>query len=159
MLERVISGGQTGVDQAGWRAARACGIPTGGSMPLGFLTEEGPRPDFAEAYGAVELATGDYPIRTRANTRDSDVTLWFGDTASIGGQTTLRACAALARPVLLVNDVAIPSEVAAWLEARGVRVLNIAGNRETTTPGIGAGVERFLVEGFRVRDDVVVDLG
>jgi len=48
MLERVISGGQTGADQAGWRAARASGIPTGGAMPGGFLTEDGARPDFAE---------------------------------------------------------------------------------------------------------------
>jgi hypothetical protein len=38
MIERVISGGQTGADQAGWRAARAAGIPTGGFMPKGFLT-------------------------------------------------------------------------------------------------------------------------
>jgi hypothetical protein len=28
--ERVVSGGQTGVDQAALRAARAVGIPTGG---------------------------------------------------------------------------------------------------------------------------------
>jgi hypothetical protein len=47
MLDRIISGGQTGADQAGWRAARACGVPTGGFMPLGFLTEGGPRPEFA----------------------------------------------------------------------------------------------------------------
>jgi Circularly permutated YpsA SLOG family len=33
MLERVISGGQTGADQAALRAARACGIPTGGWAP------------------------------------------------------------------------------------------------------------------------------
>ena len=49
MLERVISGGQTGADQAGWRAARAFGIPTGGAMPKGFLTEDGPCPEFAAA--------------------------------------------------------------------------------------------------------------
>ena len=47
MIDRVISGGQTGADQAGWRAAKASGIPTGGWMPKGFLTEDGPRPEFA----------------------------------------------------------------------------------------------------------------
>jgi hypothetical protein len=41
MLERVITRGQTGADQAAWRAAKAFGIPTGGAMPLGFLTETG----------------------------------------------------------------------------------------------------------------------
>jgi len=34
----IISGGQTGADQAAWRAARSAGLPTGGVMPLGFLT-------------------------------------------------------------------------------------------------------------------------
>ena len=57
VLDRIISGGQTGADQAGWRAARACGIPTGGAMPKGFLTEDGPRPEFAGLYGARELWT------------------------------------------------------------------------------------------------------
>jgi hypothetical protein len=39
MLERIITGGQTGADQAGWRAARAAGIPTGEWMTRGFFTE------------------------------------------------------------------------------------------------------------------------
>jgi hypothetical protein len=52
VLDRVVSGGQTGADQAGWRAARASGIATGGWMPAGFLTEAGPRPEFAEMFGA-----------------------------------------------------------------------------------------------------------
>jgi hypothetical protein len=39
MLAKVISGGQTGADQAGRRAARAAGIPTGGWAPLGWKTE------------------------------------------------------------------------------------------------------------------------
>jgi len=47
MLERFVSGRQTGVDQAAWRAVRATGIPTGGWIPRGFLTEDGPRLDTA----------------------------------------------------------------------------------------------------------------
>ncbi len=47
MLDRVISGGQTGADQAALRAARAAGIPTGGWAPLGWKTEEGPAPRLA----------------------------------------------------------------------------------------------------------------
>ena len=46
----VISGGQTGVDQAALRAARSCGIPTGGWAPRGWLTEDGPAPWLAD-YG------------------------------------------------------------------------------------------------------------
>jgi hypothetical protein len=72
MIKLVISGGQSGADQAGWRAAEACGIATGGWMPAGFLTEDGPRPEFAELYGALEMPTDSYPERTLQNVRDSD---------------------------------------------------------------------------------------
>jgi putative molybdenum carrier protein len=94
LLHRVISGGQTGADQAGWKAAQTTGIPTGGAMPRGFRTEEGPRPEFAELYGAHELGTDSYPARTDANVHDSDGTLWFGHTDSPGGRQTLQACRA-----------------------------------------------------------------
>ena len=36
---------------------QAFGVPTGGWMPKGFLTEDGPRPEFAEQYGAAEMPT------------------------------------------------------------------------------------------------------
>ena len=149
MLERVVSGGQTGADQAGWRAARACGIATGGWMPRRFETEDGPRPDFAAEFGAVEL-DGGYAERTRANVRDSGGTLWFGDTQSPGGRTTLRACHALGMPAFVVIEGRTrPSDLAAWIEAEEIRTLNVAGNRESTAPGIGSRVERFLAETFR----------
>jgi hypothetical protein len=60
MLERAVGGGQTGADQAGWRVAQAYGIATGGWMPRGFLTEDGPRSNFADRYGARELPTSSY---------------------------------------------------------------------------------------------------
>lgn len=78
MLEWVITGGQTGVDQAGWRAAKAAGFATGGFMPMGFRTEGqiesdgsvGPdeaHPEFADLYGARDLESLEYRVRTRAN--------------------------------------------------------------------------------------------
>src|SRR5690242_12406375 len=98
MLSRIKSGGQTGADQAAWRAARAAGIPTGGAMPLGFLTEAGPRPEFAELYGAYQLVVPDYEARTRINVRDSEATVWFSSEKSPGCSATLRACRELSRP-------------------------------------------------------------
>src|SRR5208282_4171966 len=99
----IVRGGQTGADQAGWRVARAFGIPTGGWMPKGFLTEEGPRSEFAELYGAREMPTESYPERTRANVRDSNATLWFGATTSKGAKTTLEACTQNGRSYVLVT--------------------------------------------------------
>jgi hypothetical protein len=45
--------------------------------------------------------------------------------------------------------VVFKADVVAWIEAKEVRVLNVAGNRESTGSGIGERVERFLVAAFR----------
>ena len=146
MLDKVVSGGQTGADQGGWRAARACGVATGGWMPLGWLTEDGPRPDLAALYGAAEMPTARYRARTEQNVRDSDATLWFGSVDSPGAKVTLQAAESMGKPRMIVRAgrEVRPSDVAAWIAEQRVRVLNVAGNRESKAPGIGGRVERFL---------------
>src|SRR3954453_11218012 len=78
MLGRVTTGGQTGADQAGWRAAKRFGMATGGWMPLGFRTEGPPdaegepgadeeHPEFGELYGARAHESLEYRVRTREN--------------------------------------------------------------------------------------------
>src|SRR5262245_37269304 len=74
--EGVVSGGQTGADQAGLIAARRFGIPTGGWMPKGFLTTTGPAPDLAREFGLREHSGG-YADRTEANLRLPAGTLRF----------------------------------------------------------------------------------
>jgi hypothetical protein len=121
-------------------------------MPRGFLTEDGPRPEFATLYGAREMPTDSYRARTEQNVRDSHGTLWFGTTDTSGAKATLLACQGMGRPHLLIvpHRETRPSDVAAWLRSQPrVTVLNIAGNRESEAPGIGGRVERFLEEVFR----------
>jgi hypothetical protein len=156
MLERVISGGQTGVDQAAWRAARRAGIPTGGWMPKGYRTEGICRPEFAEEYGAKQADSPEYPPRTRLNVRDSDATLWFG-ADSAGRKCTIGACVSQGKPWLDVCDsggevVWSAEATARWIDGLGFFgvVLNVAGSRESKAPGIGAWVECYLVEVFRL---------
>ncbi|MBX6311836.1 MAG: hypothetical protein IRY99_02785 [Isosphaeraceae bacterium] len=156
MIERVISGGQTGVDQAAWRAARAAGIATGGWMPRGFATETGPRPEFAALYGAVEHASADYAERTIANVRSADGTLVFaGDRPGPGTALTIAACHEAGVPILVLHPDrlsgdAAPEHVAAWIAAHGLRTLNVAGERESTMPGLGARIEAYLLRLFRL---------
>ena len=149
MIERVISGGQTGADQAAWRAAKRCGLITGGWMPHGFLTENGPRPEFAELYGAKEHASPDYPPRTRANIEWCDGVVLFGYHKSRGTRLALSICDEIDRPVYFVmNPRFSPKNLASWLHLKRVTRPNVAGNRESASPGIGEWVERFLVETF-----------
>jgi hypothetical protein len=107
-------------------------------MPRGFLTEEGPRPEFAALYGTFELPADDYAARTHRNIADVDGTLWFGDYHSPGGKATLDACRIQGRPFLIVYHGATkPSQVRDWIVAKGIRPLNVAGNRESKSPGLG----------------------
>jgi hypothetical protein len=146
MLDKIISGGQTGADQAAWRAAKAFGVPTGGWMPKGFLTEDGPHPEFAEQFGAAELPTENKAARTEQNVQDSDATLWFGETTTSGAQTTVGACHTFAKPCMLLYPGASfePSHVATWIARYQIKSLNVAGNCESEESGIGDRVERFV---------------
>jgi hypothetical protein len=146
MLDKILSGGQTGADQAGWRTAKAFGVPTGGWMPKGFQTEDGSRPEFAEQFGAAEMPTDSHTARTTQNVQDSDATLWFGETTTSGAQATVGACHKFGKPCMPVYPGASfePSHVATWIAENKIRILNVAGNREGDESGIGDRVERFL---------------
>ena len=139
----VISGGQTGVDQAGLRAAQACGYRTGGMAPKGWRTDEGPAPWLAD-YGLVEGAHYSYAPRTEWNVRNSTGTVWFGDEQSPGGRLTKLACLQKYRGI----DYWLPNpsidELRTWIIAQRINTLNVAGNRERTNPGIGARTEAIL---------------
>lgn len=155
-LERVISGGQTGADRAALAAAKAAGLATGGWMPKGFRAQDGPRPEFADLYGVKEHASDRYPPRTALNVKESDATLRFAtDWDSPGEVLTRRMCERYGRPQLEVTPggSTSPAEVAEWLVRNDVRVLNVAGNTERTSPGIAAFVTAFLGEVFRLLEE------
>lgn len=158
-LTRIISGGQTGADQAGLRAAHACGIATGGWVPRGWRTDEGAAPWLA-VYGCREHRSTQYAPRTIANVREADCVIWFGDIFSPGGRLTLGEVDRQGIPQCCVPfpDIVashLPSQaqrIGAFLDAcHDVAVLLIAGNREATNPGIGAFVEGVLLHVLQQR--------
>jgi hypothetical protein len=153
VIEKVISGGQTGADQAGLRAAKGCGIPTGGWLPHGCITLEGPRPDLLALYDMKEHSASGYPPRTEANVKDSDGTIRFAKTfKSAGEKCTLRAIKWFNRHYFDVDIANLPpvERVREWLAENNIKVLNVAGNSEDTAPGIGDIVCQYLT---RVFDD------
>ncbi len=172
-LERVISGGQTGVDIAALKAARECGLKTGGYMPLGWRTLDGPKPEYKDLFGMLEAPWANYARRTYLNVQQSDATLCFAHTWSSPGEIcTWKAIQKLGKPSLRVpvttgwiehpqepkesrgflEIVAFtPQDVATHLHKNNVRVLNVAGNSEQTAPGIEQVVYDFLVQVFRFK--------
>lgn len=157
MLTKVISGGQTGADQAGLRAAKICGLETGGWMPKGYKTEAGPRPEFAELYGLRMLASDSYAERTKVNIWNSDATLLFTNdfAATPGTKLATRIAYEYEKKCVLprvtlgtLSDEVRWRAIAEWIEQAGIKTLNVAGNRESKAPGIGDWVEHFLIGVF-----------
>ena len=68
MIEKIISGGKTGADQAALDAAIKLGIFHGGWIPKGRITEDGTLPD---KYKLQEMSSDSYPKRTLQNVLDS----------------------------------------------------------------------------------------
>ena len=125
-------------------------------MPYGFRAQDGPRPEFAELYGIQEHASDRYPPRTALNVKESDATICFAsDWDSPGEVLTRHLCDRYGRPRLEVTrgGTTSPVEVVAWLRGHDVRVLNVAGNSERTSPGIKAFVTAFLAEVFALMRD------
>jgi len=133
---RIVSGGQTGVDRAALDVAIALGIEHGGWCPRGRLAEDGP---IDARYRLRETEASDYRVRTARNVLESDGTLILCRGRLRGGTRLTRQLARRHRkPLLAVNLERPPTATAfhAWLEAHRVRVLNIAGPRESQAPGI-----------------------
>ena len=156
---KVISGCQTGADFGGLVAACKFGMETGGWMPPGFITEYGPRPQWAEQFGLKECSCPvqsihvAYVIRTKANVRDSDGTIRFAtDWGSAGETCTLSAIHAWGKPFIDV-DLDRPRdhfEVVKWIIDYNIKVLNVAGNRESKSLGIGRFVVEYLSKVFEI---------
>jgi hypothetical protein len=100
-LEKIVSGGQTGVDQGALDAALAAGFPCGGWCPPGRLSEAGTIPDI---YPVTELTGGGYSRRTIQNILDSDGTaiIHFGEIEG-GTEFTLMQCIKKKRPYRLID--------------------------------------------------------
>lgn len=146
MIQRIVSGGQTGVDRAALDAALAAEFSCGGWCPRGRLAEDGTIP---ERYPLTESESDAYAERTERNVFDSDGTLVLTQGELTGGTAYTIACAeAHGKPYLHLDfeveaDPAIALE---WAETYEIEVLNVAGPRESTTPGIYDAARQFLGE-------------
>jgi hypothetical protein len=159
-ITRVVSGGQTGADRGGLDAAIQAGIPHGGWCPKGRKAEDGAIP---VVYKLKETPSANYLQRTEWNVRDSDTTVIFTHGPLEGGsKKTAEFALKHGRSFLHVNlkefspllhpadqaDTEIVNGVVEWLSGLLPRpeVLNVAGQRESKSPGIQAEVRVIVAE-------------
>lgn len=147
LIAKIISGGQTGADQAALDAAIAKGCPYGGWLPKGRKTENGP---LSIKYVMSEMGTGDYRKRTEKNVLDSDGTLIVSHGELTGGSLLTRVLAEKhGRPRLHV-DCHVGSfecrlqNVSQWLQDNRIKVLNVAGPRESGDHHIYQAVRKLV---------------
>lgn len=152
-LRKIVSGAQTGVDMGALDAAIESSFAFGGYTPKGRLWEaDGQIPDryFStnrSGSGLVESSSSRYALRTRLNVKESDATLL----AKVGKMTpgsklTFKQIRQYEKPYLTFDPFQ-PSQiprVVRWIVLEEIEVLNVAGPRESSRPGIQQQTQAFI---------------
>jgi hypothetical protein len=147
-MKKIISGGQTGADRAALDAARERGVPHGGWLPKGRITEDGP---LGQEYRLQELDSYRYRDRTEKNVQESDGTLIVSYGPLTGGSALTEALAIrYNRPCLHLNmdyyslQEAVQA-VEQWLKSNTIQVLNVAGPRASSDDRIYETVRELIL--------------
>jgi hypothetical protein len=138
-IEKIISGGQTGADQAALDVAIKLDISHGGWIPKDRITENGTLPD---KYKLKEMPTDSYEARTEKNVIVSDGTLILSHGQLSGGsKLTLEIAETHNRPYLHVDlkkTIAFNAsqKINLWIRNNNIKILNVAGPRASKDPNI-----------------------
>ena len=151
---KIISGGQTGVDQGALAAALSMGYEIGGWCTVDRRTEDGEIP--AE-FPLEATDSPDYLVRTRLNveTADATVVATYEDEQKLTGgtQRTVEFCRAFECPHFVLTlergadkglNLAAAKAIRAWWDFLEPATVNFAGPRESRAPGIQAQVEEIV---------------
>jgi hypothetical protein len=139
MLKKVISGGQTGAEQAALDVAIKLGIPHGGWIPRGRQTEDGILPD---KYQLKEMPESGYAKQAEKNVMEADGTLILSHGRLVGGAEYTRKMAVKHNRLWLHIDLTktgafeASQRIANWISSSNILVLNIAGPRASADPKI-----------------------
>jgi len=137
VIEKIISGGQTGADQGALDTAIRLGIEHGGWIPKGRKTEAGP---LADKYHLKEMPSGEYQARTEKNVVSAEATVIISHGPLSGGsQLTQQLAHHHGRPCLHIDlntQAAFDAAriITDWVKAYDIRVLNVAGPRASEDP-------------------------
>jgi Circularly permutated YpsA SLOG family len=152
-LQKIISGGQTGVDRGALDAALVAGFECGGWCPANRAAEDGEIPErypltplpvemlgkMSEVREARQLAEH-YRGRTLKNIQTSDGTvILFSGSLSGGTLLTQKLCVREKKPFIALDaqgtkKLRAADAIAHFVEEYGISVLNVAGPRLSGWP-------------------------
>ncbi len=147
MIKKIISGAQTGADRAARDFAINNDIPHGGWVPRARIAEHAIIP---EHYGVNEAPTTAYSRRTELNVIDSDGTLILSHGELSGGSALTKKMAQKhGKPCLHINlnqkpEFSATVDITHWINANGIKILNVAGPRASNDPKIYASTVSIL---------------
>lgn len=134
----IVTGGQSGTDRAAMDVALSLGLPLRGWCPKDRWSETG---RIEDQYPLQETGSRDPAVRTEMNVLDSDGTLVLNlGVANDGTPLTEQLTEKHRRPLLSFEIEGSPSEddvrrFRRWIEESSIRILNVAGPRESHRPG------------------------
>jgi hypothetical protein len=138
VCQKIISGGQTGVDRGALDACLDLSFNCGGWCPAGRLAEDGA---IDKKYPLRETEENEYSARTIKNIEEADGTLIIAPENFSGGTLfTYEIAKKKGKPVLVItpnpadNSLKI-SAIIEWLVSHSIKILNVAGPRESQWPG------------------------
>jgi hypothetical protein len=147
MIERILSSGQTGVDQAALDVALELDIPHGGWIEKGRKTENGILP---ERYKLKEMATSDHykPVEQNIIGSDGILIISHGKLKN-GSALTLKLAKKHHRPWLHIdlneiNAFEAAKTVNSWIVQYKIKILNVAGPQVSEDPNIYKATKKIL---------------
>src|SRR5262249_57514507 len=89
-----------------------------------------------------------FPGRRRWNVADCSGTLLVGSYEAGGSRLTFQVATRLNKPIFLAafRNFDNVHDFQRWLEEQQIQVLNVAGNRESQSPGIAEFTRQFLLK-------------
>ena len=146
-ITKIVSGCRTGADRAALDWAIDNAMPYGGWCPKGRKAEDGP---IDARYQLRESSSANYLQRTEWNIRDSDGTVIFTIKPELtgGSKRTAEFAAKHRKPCLHLHPGfttgLCAQRLTEFIQANGIRVLNVAGSRGSKVPEVGAFVRTVL---------------
>lgn len=152
MINKIISSGQTGAGQAALDVAIELGIQHGGWIPKG---RRAPNGKLSNRYNLQETRSIGYAQYIELNILDSDGTLLLTHRKATRGSAFIQQMSKKHnRPCLRIdlneiNEAKAVQIISAWIEARKMKTLNVAGLRGDNDAENYEATKRILMTVFR----------